>query len=161
MLVKTAKVQGRRVLHFDTIDEMLAEAEKLAASNVRCLGNWSEGQILKHLAVTLESAVTGIDFSPPWIFRIIARMMKKQFLKKSMRPGFQMPEAMERSFMPPNNVSAGEGIQALRSAVSTFKSATELPPNNVFGPMTHDEAEQFHLRHAEMHLSFLIPETSA
>src|SRR5438874_10377963 len=44
-VVDTTKVAGRRQLHFVSIDDISADVEKLAAGEVRTLGNWSGGQI--------------------------------------------------------------------------------------------------------------------
>ena len=70
-----------------------------------------------------------------------------------------MPAAMEPDFMPPDEVSIGDGVAALRSAIERFKSAndSELQPSMAFGKMTRDEYNQLHMRHAEMHLSFIVP----
>ena len=161
MSIKTAKVAGRRVLKFQSLDEMLADAEQITSGPVRCMGNWSAGQILKHLAIAVESAITGVDYTHPWYIRLTARLMKRHFLNCTMEPGFQMPQAMKAEFMPPDDVSIGDGLSALRQSVTRFRAATELAPSKIFGQMTRDEAEKFQLRHAEMHLSFLVPDGSA
>ena len=46
MTVDTAKVEGRRTLHFTSLDEILAEVERLNQGKVRAIGNWSPGQVL-------------------------------------------------------------------------------------------------------------------
>ena len=59
MAVKTSKVSGRRRLHFGSLDEVLAEAERLAAGPYRKLGNWRLGEILMHLALAGNKSIDG------------------------------------------------------------------------------------------------------
>ena len=56
--MNTKAVTGRREVHYDTFDDALADAERLAAGDVRTLGNWSYGQILKHLAMAVGQIET-------------------------------------------------------------------------------------------------------
>ncbi len=65
MPVETAKAAGRRTLKFNTLDDILADVERLNAGNVRVLGNWSKGQILKHLAILMNGCIDGIPFKAP------------------------------------------------------------------------------------------------
>ena len=44
MSVDTAKVEGRRTLHFHSLDDILADVERLNQGKVRPIGNWSPGQ---------------------------------------------------------------------------------------------------------------------
>ena len=45
MPVATAKVEGRRKLDYQSLDEVVADAERLSAGTLTTLGNWSAGQI--------------------------------------------------------------------------------------------------------------------
>lgn len=158
MTVETRSVQGRRQLRFESIDEMLADAESLAAQPVRTLGNWSAGQIFKHLALALESAVNGVEYRPPLVLRLVAGFLKKTYLTKPLRPGFRMPEALKPVFMPPDEISTEDGLSALRTAVAQYLATTELGRHAVFGEISRGEHDMMQLRHAEMHLSFIVPE---
>ncbi len=48
--INTKQVTGRRVVRYESFDEILADAERLAVVPTRTLGNWSIGQIFSHLA---------------------------------------------------------------------------------------------------------------
>lgn len=157
MTVKTAKVTGRRELHFESLDDILHDAEHLASVETKELGNWSKGQIFKHLAIVKNLAIDGSTYRPPWFIRWIAKMMKKRFLTKTMRPGFQLPKKAMPIFAPPDDVSTEEGLAALREAIARLKSTDERAPNMIFGKMTVDEYTQLHCRHSELHLSFIVP----
>ncbi len=159
MSVNTKNVAGRRTLHFKSVDDILRDAEEITSGEVRHLGNWTPGKILKHIAITMDNSVDGVDFKAPLLIRIFARLMKKSFLNNTMKSGFQMPEKMKPHFSPPDDVSIEEGLTALREAIERYKSATDLQPSPVLGSLTRDEYDKLHMRHAEMHLSFIVSAT--
>lgn len=159
--VTTTKVTGRRELHFDSVDDILADAERLASGPYVQLGNWPLGTMCEHLAKALNSATDDNQYNPPWFFKLLGRMLKKGAITKSLSPGFRMPKKMEPIFMPSGDTSAEEGLAKLREAIERFKVA-KLPERSTFlGKMSNDDWHQFHCRHAEMHLSFLVPQSEA
>ena len=160
-MINTGKVVGRRELRFESVDQILDDAESMAGQETKTLGNWSEGQIYKHLAISFERSVTGSSFKPPLPIRLLAPLMKKRFLTKTMKPGFKMPEKMKPDFMPPDEVSTEDGLAALRTNIEKYKNAEVLAPNSALGKMTREETDLLHMRHAEMHLSFIVPADSA
>jgi hypothetical protein len=59
--IETAKVVGRRMLRFETLDDIARDVETLAAANeIKTLGNWTAGQLLQHLAIVMNSAIDGM-----------------------------------------------------------------------------------------------------
>ena len=154
MTINTKQVTGRRELHFESLDDVLADAERLAAGEARMLGNWSLGQILSHLAVAMNSAIDGVDFKVPFFIRLIAPLMKKRFVRGPIKPGFQMPESMRPIFMPPDEVNTEDGLLALREAVARLKSDPTRDRNVFLGNLTREESDSMQMRHAELHLSF-------
>lgn len=161
MAVATKTVTGRRELHFESIQDILADAEQLASNEVECLGNWSCGQIFDHLAKTFKATVDGVSFRAPWYIRLCAPLMKKKFLTKSMPAGFQFPERMRPDFEPADPVSTEDGLNHLREAIHRYQSAPNRAPHVVFGNMTNEEWDQLHCRHSELHLSFAVPVNQA
>lgn len=161
MTVETKQVQGRRELRFNSLDDILADAESITSQPVRALGNWTPGQILKHLAMTMDSAITGVDFKVSFPVRLVGKFIKKRFLTKPLPAGFRMPEKMKPHFMPPDEVTIEEGLAALRESLERFRNAPTLAPHAMFGNITREEHNMMHTRHAELHLSFLVPDESA
>ena len=51
-----------------------------------------------------------------------------------------------------------EGHERFRRAMERLKHEPPTAPSPVFGLLTHKEGIALNLRHAELHLSFLIPE---
>src|SRR4051794_17832631 len=93
--IDTANVTGRRELHFNSIDDALAEADRLAAlersGQLQCLGNWSCGQVFNHLAIWAEYAYSPNPLKPPFVIKLMLRMMKKRFLYAPMKVGAKIP----------------------------------------------------------------------
>lgn len=155
--INTKNVTGRRELHFNNFDELLADVEQLAAGEVRTLGNWSFAQVLLHLARALDSAIDGAPFSfPAPIQWLMSLLMKKRFLTKPMTPGFKLPAKAGR--LIPEESSLAEALEVFRTAIERSKNETNRARHGGFGKLTREESDQFHLRHAEMHLSFMVPE---
>lgn len=159
MTIDTAKVQGRRSLHFEKLQDLRDDLEVLANSpEVKTLGNWNFAQILKHLAVTTRYAYDGApDFKLPWYFKLMAPLMKKKFIYKPMKPGFILPQHMKRDLEPIPEVPLEDAFEEFQQVLDAFQSTREFQKHAMFGTLTGDEWEQFILRHCEMHLSFAIP----
>lgn len=158
--VDTRKVTGRRTLRYNTFDELLADAERLAASDTRTLGNWSLGQILQHLAKSLDMMIDGPPFLLPAPLRLFMRVfMKKKMLSATLSPGFKLPKRAGRYL--PGSTTTEEGLRLLRAAVQRVKGTAQRGPHPAFGKMGPGEWDEFQLRHCEMHMSFVVPATLA
>jgi hypothetical protein len=155
--VNTAKVSGRRELHFTKIGEIQADAERLASAPVRQLGNWQLGYALAHLAGAMKMSLDGASFRVPIYVRMIAPLFKKKLLRGPMKPGFKLPENASQELMPSGPVSTQEGLDDLRKTIDRLNRESQRHPSPVFGQMTRQEWDQLHLRHAELHLSFFVP----
>jgi Protein of unknown function (DUF1569) len=158
--IDTRKVKERRQLRFDSLDDILAEVERLAQSKgVRAVGNWSSGQVLQHLATTMENSIDGFPSFVPAPVRVFLRLfMKRGFLTKPMPPGFKLPARAGNMLPPPTSWETSLGN--FRRAMQRVKTEALRSPHPAFGPMTVDEWEQIHCRHSELHLGFLIPTES-
>ena len=159
--VDTKHVSDRRTLKFSSVDDVLADVEKLAAAErqgrVRYLGNWKLGQILGHLATWVGFAYDGVPVRPPLLVRWIMKPMKKRFLYKAMPAGVHIPKVPGGTFGT-EPMSLDEGLDRFRRAYTRLKSEAPQRRHPIFGPMTHDEWINGQLRHAELHLSFVRPE---
>src|SRR5262245_54366842 len=155
--IDTCKVKERRQLRFNSLDDILADVERLACSkSVRAVGNWSSGQVLQHLAMTMDNSIDGFPAFVPAPIRVLLRtFMKRRFLTRPMPAGFNLPAGAAKMLPPPPRWDAG--LANVRRAMQRVKKETRRSPHPAFGPMTADEWEQIHCRHSELHLSFLIP----
>lgn len=156
MTVRTDKVVGRRELHFTSFDEVLADIEQLASSNVESLGNWSLGQCFGHLAAGLNMAIDGPQHKASWFIRLIGPLLKRHILR-NMSAGFRLPPAAERELVPDTTLTKESGLQRFRDALARYRRVPERKPHSVFGRLSSEEWDRLHLRHAELHLSFHRP----
>jgi hypothetical protein len=156
--VVTKNVSGRRELHFQSMDEIVADAEKLVASpKIRTLGNWPLERLLAHLTTAINGSIDGLSAKAPFLFRLAGKLVKKSVLTNGMQPGFQLPDKFQDDLFPAVE-SAEKALEALRGAVDRAKTKRMTSRHPVFGQLTHDEWTQLHLRHAELHLGFVVPE---
>jgi hypothetical protein len=146
-------------LHFDRIEDILAEVERLNQGKVQALGNWSCGQVLKHLAAVMNGSIDGGLGRFPWHFRMMGRLFKKRLLRMQMPPGFQLKGQAAAALVPPATTWE-EGLHVFREAVRRQQTEPNRGPNPFLGSMTREQWEQLHCRHAELHLSFLVPEAA-
>ena len=155
--VDTSRVAGRRPLRLATIDELLAEVDRLCEADragwLTSVGNWSLGQSLNHLAVWAEYAYTPCPLRPPWLIRLIMRPMKGRILRKGMPAGVRI-RGTANGTLGTDRVPLEEALPRFRSAYQRLAQDSPTAPSIIFGPLTQDEAIQLNLRHAELHLGF-------
>ena len=154
MTIKTGNVTDRRVLHFNSLDEIAADVEGLANRKLKALGNWSPGQILTHLARTMNGSIDGMGFTVIWPIRVMGWLFRRGMLSKPMGAGFQLPKRAA-AVLVPGETSWEDGLRQFREAVQRQKTESTRAPNPVLGSLTREEWEQLHCRHSELHLSFL------
>jgi hypothetical protein len=152
--VNTKTVAGRRVLHFNSLDEVVVDATRLVSSpNTRMLGNWPLAQLLTHLATAINGSIDGISARAPWYVRIAAPLIKRRLLTRGMPPGFRLPRQVEPAFFP-SAASPQAALETFRSEVARTKNEMMSARHPVLGKLSHNEWNRLHLRHAELHLSF-------
>jgi hypothetical protein len=157
MAVDTKKVPNRRKLHFATLEDIVADVDHLNQGPVKALGNWSGGQILKHLAVVMNTSIDGSPLRMAWPWRVMGRLLKGYVLKKGMPPGFELRGRQGADALLPSETSWEEGLRQFRDAMHRLQTETTRVPSPFMGPMTREEWDQLHCRHSELHLSFLTP----
>jgi hypothetical protein len=159
--VDTGKAAGRRMLRFESIDQVLAEVDRLAAperaGRLRRLGNWTLGQTLGHLAAWTEYGYTGFPLKVPFFIRWMLRLRKRKVLYGPMRAGVKIP-GVEGGTLATDPVPLDEGLERFRRVMERLKSESPTAPSPILGRLTHEESIALTLRHAELHLGFLIPE---
>jgi hypothetical protein len=157
MAVDTKLVAERRVVRYESLAEFLADAERQAAGDAHTVGNRSLAQIFGHLSRSLRVAVEGTDAQFPWPARFSLRIIRRRSFSRPMKPGCHVPWKLERVLRPGTGLSTERALQELRAAVSRFESAPQLAVHLAFGRLTRDEWLQITLRHAELHMSFVVP----
>lgn len=138
----------RRTIEFDSIDDVLAEAEQLRKNGYDRAGNWSLGQVCNHLAeeVKLFSTMPVRLIPAP-----VQRLMQGTFLRTAVLGKYGAAMGLRLPTIKPQNqpIDDAEGVQRLRDSFEQLQQvgAEHLVP--------------FHLWHAGHHFSFLIPHAVA
>jgi Protein of unknown function (DUF1569) len=158
MPIDTKLVANRRRVQYESLDALLADAEFQTASGQRTLGNWTLAQILDHLSRSLRVAVDGTDAVFPLPARVFLHLVRKRFFSRPLAPGFHVPPKLEAVLRPGTDLSIERSLQELREAIVRFERAKEVALHPAFGRLTREEWRQITLRHAELHMSFVVPQ---
>ena len=149
---------ARREIHYASLDQFQADAERLSKGKFHTVGKWSYPQILDHLARTMTASLDGFGFKAPWWARtFIAPLAKNSFLTKTMKAGFKLPKSA-RSLAPAGDLSLPAAIENLRNAMTRCTRETPQAEHPFLGKLASQEWNSLYLRHAELHMSFVIPE---
>jgi Protein of unknown function (DUF1569) len=144
----------RRQLCFRGLQELLEDAEKQARQQTPTTGNWSQGQIFEHVARTMDRSIDGFAWRAPFHFRILGKLIKKKILRHGMTPGFQH-RGIAAEHLVPTPTDTAAGLEHLRRAIGRLQTESKRAPHPFLGKLTPAEWEQVHLRHAELHMSFI------
>jgi hypothetical protein len=163
MPIDTKSVQ-RRNLHFNTLADLLAEAERLAAADkagmLKTLGNWTPGQVFNHIASWAAYPYEGFPARltrPPLVVRMLLKSLKGRYLRNGLPQGVRIPK-VEGGTVGIEPLSTEDGLKKLRASLNRLESSPPKHPSPAFGNLTHDEVIHLNLRHAELHLGFLQPQ---
>lgn len=159
-MINTKRVQDRRKLRYNGIDDLLADIDKIVAADkagkLRRTGNWTAGQAMGHLASWIGFAWEGYPLKPPpWPIRFLIGLKRKRYVQEAMDAGVHIP-GVANGTAATDAISTEVGAQRLRQALMRLK-AREAPKfhSPAFGEMEYDDRVGLNLRHAELHLSFL------
>src|SRR5262245_33582863 len=159
--VDTGKVVGRRALRFESVDQILADVDRLVeaerAGRLRRLGNWTLGQTLGHLATWAEYSFDGAPIKAPFFIRWAIWLRKRSFLYGPMRAGIKIP-GIQGGTLAIEPMPLDEALTRMRRAMVRLQREAPPAASPILGLLTHEEWIALHSRHAELHLSFLIAE---
>ena len=160
-MINTKKASRRELSFHCTgcLKEELAKIESAhRAGKVSHTGNWTEGEIFDHLAVSMEYSIDGFppDMKVPFPMRLMGRLFKGMVTNgKTLSPGFSPPKGSE-AMLPRPGVSFDDGLARLRKVIDRVDGGAKCTvASPAFGAMTHDEWMRLHLGHAQLHLGFI------
>ena len=149
----------RRKLRFKTFDDIADDVASLSNQRLAHLGNWSLGQICKHLAAGMNCSIDGGDEFiakyPLW-HRFVGPLLKYYVLCFGLRPGYRLSGEPARVLTPEPTETAA-GIEELMRAIERLKKDPHRLPRHVLGRFSRKQWDCYHRRHAELHLSFVVP----
>jgi len=148
----------RRRTKYRGYELLLEDAERIAASHYVTVGNWTYGQILDHLARSFAASIDGVGVLLPWPVRLVGGcLFKGRLLNKMLPSGYQFPDGKDSRLAPDPDVDVESGLEALRKACHRCKSEHERSMHPLLGNLDRAEWDRFNLRHAELHMSFVVP----
>ncbi|MEO0514718.1 MAG: DUF1569 domain-containing protein [Planctomycetota bacterium] len=151
------KKAERRELHFETLDEVLVDAEAVT-DQATATGNWTPPQIIDHVAFGVHMLNHGADFKVPLPMKMFGRVLKVFGAHtKPMKPGINPPAKVAAVFAPSPDITLEAAKQKLRDEVTYANQHGMHHPSPLFGKLTPEECIQMNCRHAEMHFGFIKP----
>lgn len=146
-----------RELSFSHLDEVVAEAERLASGEVHTIGQHTFGQILHHLAVSQDVSTGRVTApSPPFFMKLMMPLIRRSVINnKPLKPGVKLPEKAESFFWPDQDFEVTEALQKYKDSTAYYKANGPLDIHPVFGKLTRQEADQLNCQHAALHLGFV------
>jgi hypothetical protein len=157
---KTQSPVQHRQLRFQTIEELLAEIDRIESAaqtgELESVGNWTPGQVLAHIAAWVDYGWDGYPVkSPPFFIKWIFVRMAGRIIKRGMKPGAKIPGVREGTFGQ-EKISVEAGLDRVRRAFGRLQAGEVAKFDSpAFGPLSHEDRTQLNLRHAELHLGFL------
>lgn len=147
----------RMDLCFDHLHDTIAEVEKLHQRGWSRAGNWSLGQILDHLNITLRFTFGEIPFFLPMPIRpIIKQMFWPTITKgKPIRLRGIAPKKLQPRPEPDESVVLQEFIDLVNRHFDA--GATFAPIHPVFGRLDRNGWLMVQKWHVTHHLSFMTP----
>lgn len=156
---------NRRELIFNSLDDVVRDAENLHAKGYEKAGNWDLAQACGHLTKWLSYPLDG--FPKPgcmvgtmlWLMRMtVGKSIKRKILAtgKFKEGGPTIPESVSAS-----GEDEAAAAAKLKDAIARFKNYTgALHPSPLFGAMPKEELARLHAIHCAHHLSFLVPKAN-
>lgn len=158
MTTVTGTPVRRRQVEYRELSEILQDARALAVRPCVTVGAWTFAQNVEHVASAMDMAFDGANFKAPWWARMfVAPLLKNRVLTRPMRAGFRLPRRAA-SLLPNAKVSLESALRHLETAVARFETETPDHPHPFLGRLTRGEYVQLHLRHAALHMSFVVPQ---
>lgn len=151
----------RRTLAYQSLAEVLDDARRLAAAEHATVGRWTYAQILDHIASAMDMAFDGSRFQAAWWLRVlVAPLVKNYVLTHPMKAGFRLPRRAA-SLLPDPATPLDSALRHLESSVARFDSEQPAHPHPFLGRLTREQYVQLHLRHAALHMSFVVPASAS
>ena len=152
----------RRQLKFDSLDDIVCDAENLLAKGYDKAGQWDFAQVCNHCTLWVKYPLDGFPKLPLWlkpIFLVVKRTVLPK-LERQMRETKTMPAGMSTAPMtvfPPGQDEAA-ALAGLKLQLERYKThAGPMHPSPLRGLLSLAEWEDTAKTHCAHHLSFLVP----
>ena len=146
-----------RELHLPDLCAAIDEARSLLRSGYNRSGNWSLGQICRHLVLVQDPSVDGY---PKWmsLFAFMRPVMRSILLPKVLSGNSPRGIRTASMFVPPSELDDVKEVEAFAASVARlYAHLGDYAPHPAFGRLPRERIEQIHTAHAAHHLRFLSP----
>lgn len=146
-----------RKLRFEDLRMAIEEAESLLAGGYQKRGNWSLGQVCRHLRQVQDMSVDGF---PKWLslFAFMRPVMRRLLLPRLLRGDSPVGVRTLPMLVPANDVEDAAEVAAFRDSVERLLAFTgDFPPYPALGRLSQEDMITVHATHAAHHLRFLEP----
>jgi len=140
---------------YTSYTDVINDIKSLQKNGYTMHGNWTLGQICKHLSFYYKGSLDGFPGYIPWIVRFaFGWMIKRQFLsdKPLKKGGATDPKSV---FATADDATAVKEALELLQRLNSQKEP--LKKSLLLGDLTNDEWQRLHLKHSAHHLGFLAP----
>jgi hypothetical protein len=139
-------------------DLLLENAERIAAGQYVTVGDWTYAQILDHLARSFEASIDGVGDPLPAPVRLVGGFfMKGRLLNKTLPVGYRFPGGSEERLAPDPDIDVETALEKFRQACHRCMSERQRSLHPLLGRLDRAEWDRFNLRHAELHMSYVVP----
>ena len=154
----------RRTLRFESLADVLADAEHVLSGPHRVTGNWSAAEIVGHVGDLLGIGNGTLDVAPlPLPLRMFGRILHKVgATRRPIKAGIKAPDFVDEALAAHRAAGEDGALAHLREQTRIAESPAGLTkPSPLFGRLSRAEWITLHCRHAELHFSFLHPDSDA
>jgi len=146
-----------RDLQLADLDAAIDDARAMLDSGYDSLGNWTLGQICRHLVLVQDPSVDGY---PKWmsLFAFLRPAMRRWLLPKLLSGDSPRGIRTASRLAPPGDLNDTAEVEAFSQSVARLKTHVgEFAPHPAFGRQSRERILAIHTSHASHHLRFLLP----
>ena len=147
-----------RQLQFNNLEAAVEDARQLLASGYVRQGNWSLGQICRHLILVQDPSVDGY---PVWmsLFAPLRPLVRRILLPKVLSGDSPREIRTAPMFVPPDDLEDASEVEAFAASVGRLLDhCGSFAPHPGFGRLPREKILEIHTAHAAHHLRHLRAE---
>ncbi len=146
----------RRHLDLHSLDEVIAEVERLRDGGYTATGKWNLSQMAEHLSGTIRIGIDGDEKRLPWLMRKVAWHVLAR--ARRTRKMFNGAPTLPRLVPAPTGSDDPAEINRLIATLAEARDfAGPLPPYPLCDGLTLEDWKDLMVVHSQHHLGFLIP----
>lgn len=147
-----------RQLQFNNLEAAVDDARQLLASGYVRHGNWSLGQLCRHLVLVQDPSVDGY---PIWmsLFAPLRPLVRRMLLPKVLSGDSPRGIRTAPIFVPPDDLEDATEVEAFAASVARLLNHSgNFAPHPGFGRLPREKILEIHTAHAAHHLRHLRAE---